>query len=392
MRFFLCTLRLTVKRLFRRPGRLILLFLLPALCLPLALFYAAGESTLSFQVGVVADPEDAFAMAVWEGLGSQDSQLTFSFYSIETLPQVEEAVATGDLDCAFWLTPELSADAAMGRGRGSVILLRSPGSIAYPLARELLFASFYRECAPWMATDLIEQVLEVSSDEAKAFVEERFAYYQEADVFMEAEYHTWQGRGYQPDAASSPSSPAAGSRLLHGLIALFILAGIFYALPPLIREQKGILGRLSPPMSRRYLLGVAGALALQALPQGLLALLATAAVYPSALGGLWAELGWLVAYLIALSLAGSGLALLLPRGDLIYSGGVFLLLLTAALGGVALDLGEIGPTLGTLSRVFPSSGYISGAMGGAVDPIGMLGWGGLGLALMLSGGSKAVRK
>lgn len=378
MSLLLRSLALTCKRLLRRPGSALLLALPPALCLALSLFFARGEQSLAIRIGVVAG--DDFGRAVFREIVREDSPLVFTLYGPEELPALTGQVAVGGLECVYVLAKPSAEDLAYGKAPGAITLIRSPGTVAHPLAGELVFGAFFRECAPHMAASLLEQVLEFSPQEAAAFVEERFLSYGESDIFLSPQY-TYHGA-----QAAVPAQTTSGARLLHGLIALFLLAGALYAVPPMAREQTGLLCRLSPSGARQYLMGAAGGLAAQGLIQGILCLAAVAAVHPEALGGARDELLWLAAYALSLGLAATGFSLLLRRGDLVYSGGIFLLLLTALLGGALVDLGEIGPALGGVSRLFASSGYISGALGAAdAAALAVTGLAGLALILLLAG-------
>jgi hypothetical protein len=98
---------------------------------------------------------------------------------------------------------------------------------------------------------------------------------------------------------------------------------------------------------------------------GALALAVIQIIYPTALGGVAAEVLWLLAYCLALGFGGAGAILIFRRGDFIYGGGIFLLLLCALLGGALADLNELGELPGLASRFFITSGYISGGAHGA---------------------------
>lgn len=384
MSFLIRSALLTCKRLLKRPGTALLLVLLPLLCFGLGSFFASGQEALTIRAGIVLLEEgDPFTEGIYTGMDTQNSPVEFVRYTPEELPQVESLVASGSLDCAFLLEPGLPRQVELGRWRDKITLLKSPSSVGHVLAGEMLFSSFFRSCAPIIGENLLEEELGIPPAEAAAYVAEQFARYGEMDIFMEPVFTVVSADG-------SRSAPPAGARALHGLVALFLLACILYSLPALIRDRDAVLLRLPPKKARAYLLGCACGLALVVALQGLLGLGALALVHPGALGGIGAEIGWLAAYLLALSLAGVGVGLLLSKGELFYVAAPFLLLLTAVLGGVFLDMGEIGPLFGALGRLFPSAGYLAGAMGTGAHPASLIAASavGLGLILLLPVGAK----
>ena len=162
------------------------------------------------------------------------------------------------------------------------------------------------------------------------------------------------------------------ARALHGVIALFLLAGVIWALPPLARESPGILRKLPPGKSRVFMLGTALALMFTGLLTGVLGLAAIALTHPAAISSLPHTGVMLAAYLLCLSLGGSAAVLLAPRPGAIYPAGIFLLIFTAALGGPLIDLGEVSSHLVVISAVFPSWHYIDGALSGGGRPLLLL--------------------
>jgi len=359
--------------------------MLPLLCALIAVFLARGEKTLEIRAGVAVAPGDEFGAAVFEGLSRFESPFVFELYTLDDTAVLEEMVMTGEMECAYIISPEFLARMRNGRADGGVVRLISPRSVFHVLADETIFASVLWQTAPETNRGLLAGVLGLEPELAAEIVRESFAYYQEHDDIFLAPIYIYHG---QEESGEAPASRGAGARLLHGVIALFLLAGGIWALPCFIKEKPALFPRLSRAGARRYLLGVGGAIFLMGMIQGALALAVIRALHPAALRGLPAELGWLAAYQLAVSMAGLAVLAILRRSDLIYGVGVFLLLLTAALGGVALDLAELGPAFAGVSRFFISSGYIDGALGGGLQnliPLAAAVLGGAALALTLAG-------
>ena len=368
MRFLWSTTLLTCKRLLRRPGMILTTLLLPLICGLAGLYLSGGGEALQIRVGVSVQEGDAFAQAVYDGLSRFDSPIIFELYTPQDADFLEREVAAGRMECAYLISPELGQSLRRGRARGGIVLLESPHTVMDMLAGEMILASLLREIAPQMNVELLVDVLELSPEQAEEIVAQKYAFYSErAEIFLQPIFH-YQDAAGGPQAGSRPGFPA-GARALHGVIALFLLAGVVWSLPGLIRETPGILRRLPPGPARAFMLGTGLAILLVGLMQGALGLLALAVTYPAALSGAFTGFVMLCAYLLCLSFLAGVVILLVKKCDGVYAGGSFVLLLTAVMGGVFIDLGEISPSLAGVSALFPSNHYIAGVLGGGVLPL-----------------------
>ena len=362
MRFFWQTALLTCKRMLRRPGMLLLTLLLPLVCALAGSYLSGGGEVVQIRVGIAIAQGDEFGNALYEGLQRFDSPIVFERHTLENRAYLEREVAAGRMECAYLISPDLGASLRRGRARGGIEVLTSPQTMLDMLAGEMILASMLREISPQMSRELLTEVLGLDEAAADEIVARKYAYYNErAEMFL-APVFFYRG-GAQ--AVEPPSAPV-GARVLHGVVALFVLAGVIWSLPGLIGETPGILRRLSPGAARAFMLGTAAALFFTGLIQGALGLAALAITHPAVVGALPATAALLTGYLLSLSLAGTAAILLLNRSDIVYAGGSFLLLLTALLGGAIIDLGEISPHLGSLSVIFPSRYYIGGVLTGSL--------------------------
>jgi len=365
MRFFYYTALLTCKRMLRRPGMFLMTLILPIICAAAGLYFSRGGDVIQIRVGIAVEENDSFGAAIYEGLERFDGPIVFELHSLENIAFLEREVASGRMDSAYIISPELKSNLYRGRARGGIEVLTSPQTFVDILAGEMIAASMLREIAPQMNIELLVEVLRISEYEAIAIIAQKYAYYDaHPEIFMEPVFF------YMDGARAGAETPvSAGGRILHGVIALYLLAGVIWSLPALIRETPGILRRLPPSSARAFMLGTGAAILLIGLGQGVLGLIALSITYPPALAGIPAAMIPLIGYMTALSLAATTAALAIRQQAVIYAGGSFLLLLTAALGDVFLTLGEISPQLGRISAFFPSRYYIGGVMGGSSDAI-----------------------
>ena len=358
MRFCLDTALLTCKRLFRRPGIWMITALLPLVCGLAGLYFSAGGEIWQVRVGVVIHEGDLFGEGIYEGLGRFESPILFVRYGPEDIPYLEREVAGGRLACAYLIAPDLGDRLNRGRAIGGITLIRSPQTVVDILAGEMILASVLRQAAPEINRGLLTELLEIPPDLAEEMTRAGHAYYDaRPELFLEPVFAYANGQG-----AGEPSPPPGG-RLLYGLIALFGLAGVIWSLPAQIREAPGILRRLPPGSAVAYVWGTGLGIWLCGLAAGTLGLLAAALTHP-AVGFLGLPFLLTAGYLLALSMGGMAVVLLLKRPDLVYGGGGFALILTAALGGVFVDLGEINRLVGRVSLLFPSWYYMRGLAGG----------------------------
>ena len=368
MRFFGDSASLTCKRLLRRPGTLLITLLLPIVCAIAGLYLAGEGEVLGVRVGVGIQPGDGFGERLYAGLARFEGPIVFERHDLDERAYLEREVAAGRMEAAYLISPQLEENLSAGHASGGIEVLSSPRAMLDTLAGEIVLASMLREVSSQVSLELLTTILEMPPEQAEEVASRLYAYYAGREyIFLEPlfAYHRAgaQASGYPP--------PPVEARALHGIIALFLLAGVIWSLPPLAREVPGILRRLPAGKSRVFMLGVALALTVTGLLQGALGLSAIALTHPAAISSLPVSAVMLASYLLCLGLLGSS-AVLLARAGAIYPAGIFVLIFTAVLGGPLIDLGEISPRLAVISIVFPSWHYIDGALRGDLQQLPML--------------------
>ena len=368
MRFFLDTLTLTCKRLIRRPGVLFITLLLPIVCGIAGLYLAGDGEVARVRVGIGIEPGDNLSERLYAGLARFDGPIAFERHDLAERAYFEGEVAAGRMEAAYLIPPRFEESLRAGQVMSRVEVLTSPQSVMHTLAGEIVLASMLREVSPYVSRALLVEILDMTPEQAEEIVSRLHAYYSgQDDIFLEPVFAYLESG----QVAGTPPLPTE-ARALHGVIALLLLAGVIWSLPPLIKEAPGILRKLPPGKSRVFALGTAFALALTGLLPGFLGLGAVALTFPAAISSLPVSVVMLLAYMLCLGLGGGVVMLLARRPDAVYPAGIFALILTAALGGPLVDLGEISPRLSVIPVVFPSSHYIAGALGGGALPLAML--------------------
>jgi len=384
MRFFWDSAILTCKRLLKRPGTLLITLLLPLACGVAGLYLAGEGEVLGVRVGVGVQPGDNFGERLYAGLARFEGPIIFERHDLTRRDYLEQEVAAGRMEAAYLISPQLGESLAAGRVVGDIEVLTSPRSVMDALAGEIVLASMLREVSPQTNRELLTTVLGLPPEQAEEIAAQLYTYYAgREDIFLEPVF-AYHAAGTQTSTYPLPVE----ARALHGTIALFLLAGVIWSLPSLARETPGILRNLPPAVSRVFMLGIAFALTLTGLLQGMLGLAAIALTHPAAISSLPTSAMLLAGYLLCLGLGGSAVVLLTQRPGAIYPAGIFILIFTAALGGPLVDLAEISPRLAAISVAFPSWHYIDGALGGSLQPLPVL----LAFSLALGGLTMALGK
>ncbi|MCL2857140.1 MAG: ABC transporter permease [Oscillospiraceae bacterium] len=368
MRFFWDVTALTCKRLLRRPGVLFITLLLPLVCAAAGLYLAGEGEVLEMRVGVALEPGDDFSERIYAELSRFEGPVAFERHSPGNRDYLEREVAAGRMEAAYLIPPGLDETMRGGRIMGNIEVLTSPRAVLDGLAGEIILASMLREASPQMNIELIARILRLPPEQAEEIVAELYAYYNAREyIFLEPVF-VYHAAGEADGILPLPVE----ARALHGIIALFLLAGVIWALPTLARETPGILRKLPPGGNRVFMLGTAFALTLTGLLQGVFGLAAIALTHPAAISSLPVSAIMLAAYLLCLGLGGSAAVLLAPCPGAVYPAGIFILIFTAALGGPLIDPGEVSPRLAVIPTIFPSWYYIGGALGGTLQPLPVL--------------------
>ena len=348
-------------------------FVLVMLALPLVLFFCGAliksqEEAISIRAGIVYDEGDPWQNTLFTNITARPD-ITWVGFSPGESVMMEEQVKTGRLACGYIFHEDMERRISQGRMTDLITLVRSPQSIGSKLISESVFAALLELAASDLAANELVRAFAVPYDQAYPYVTEKIMGYSTTQNFVHPETVYAQG-GEGPEETDDA---LIGQRVLHGIIALFILTALTFMLPRFIAEkQSGIAIKLGYAGACQYYGSLFLSMVCLILVFGLLSLLMLTQYYPAAVKDFGMEALLLLAYTAAMAMLASLLIQLLSKSDWIYAAYVFILILTFCLGGIVLDLGEINPWLGTIANCLPSSAYINGALYGLRGTIWVL--------------------
>ncbi len=231
------------KRLFARPGFLILILLVPLLVLGMS-FLGSKESGIVSIALAAADPEDPIAAATIEKLTENDPLIKFTVY--ETPSEAEDAVASAKADAA-WLFPakmqeRIDAFLLSPNADNYVIdILQREETIVLKLANERLCGSLYAYCSENLYIGYIRENLPELSHLDDA---ELLAYYE--DTLVDGDLFSF---GYVEQTGEQQinylTSPLRGL-----LYVLAVMGGLAAAMFYQKDEESGLIYRI--PKSERF--------------------------------------------------------------------------------------------------------------------------------------------
>jgi ABC-2 type transport system permease protein len=340
MRLRLCRCFLLWKRLFRRPGYLVILAAVPLLTL--ALLAAAGQgSGLVTAALVLTEPEDPAALAVLKDLTENPGAVRVREYP--TQAAALGAVTGGEADAAWILgdlTAGLRAYAERGWTDGLIRVAEREDGPLLMLARERLFAALFPALNRAEFDALVKERFGITEEETL-----RGYYDYGADLSPLVVFEDLSGEAVSPgDYLVSP---------VRGLLALLVLmAGLASGLYAMEDEERETFLWLSPP-ERRLLPLLTHLLA--ELPAAGAALLS---LYAAGLGrGLGSECLLLLAYCAACALLSEVLRRLLRREETFAALIPAVLLLSLAASPIFADLRL------PLGDLLPTAWYLRAALG-----------------------------
>ncbi|WRS28781.1 hypothetical protein U6B65_06555 [Oscillospiraceae bacterium MB08-C2-2] len=354
MRLFLTSFFQCCKRLFRQRAFWAILILLPLAVLAWGRL-TAKEPAAVLRAGVLFNPAEATFGRIFESL-PQNPSLLFEAYTPQQRSLMEQRVKTGQLECAYLLEDALIEAIEQGRLQEAVTLLRRPSSIAEPVFNEMLFAAVLEQASPAIVT---RQLAGFYGDDPAVLggqVKERLQWYTEQALYLSPKEQSVA-------AAALPVPPSNLPRTVHGLILWFLTGLILFSLPRFIQEnERPLWRRLGYRGLIPYYGGLWLALTGTALLAGGIGLGTLSLIYPSGLLPAAQEFVMLLLFCSVLAILGILWLSLLHKTDALYSGSIFILILTGIFGGVFFSWQEISPRIAAFCRFFPTELYMDGLL------------------------------
>ncbi len=231
------------KRLFARPGFLILILLVPLLVLGMG-FVGSKESGIISVALAASDPDDPIAVAVIKRLTENDPLIKFTVY--ETPSEAEDSVTSAKADAA-WIFPakmqeRIDAFLLSPSADNYVIdILQREETIVLRLANERLCGALYSYCSENLYIGYIRENLPELSDLSDA---ELLAYYE--DTLVDGDLFSF---GYVEESGEQKinylTSPLRGL-----LYILAVMGGLAAAMFYQKDEESGLVSRI--PKNERF--------------------------------------------------------------------------------------------------------------------------------------------
>lgn len=234
IRFFL----LTLKRYFKKPGFLILLFVM--LCVSLFLGGTQDKEETAISIAFYCETDDDYGdLSSERFIGAlEDYEGLFHFYSLDSKEAVYEAVGRGEYECGYLIPEEFLTEILDGENDELITVITSPSTTMASVINETVYSLLFDEIAKELLFLYLSEDSAISSAYPDAYAKE--------DVDALYELYCSNGSTFHFEYAGEPEDftlSTAGLLLspFRGLIAIVILIGGFGGLISLYREQKNPL-------------------------------------------------------------------------------------------------------------------------------------------------------
>ena len=360
--------RLTLKRLFRKKGLLLLLLVLPLT--GVFINYWEANHTQGVEIGLIAG-KDAIGQETMTDL--LDAQGLFTFKAYDSEASLTEAVQTRVLEAGFIFSDDLSKKIKNGETRDLVRLIRSPATVTHGMAAEVVFAKLLHRASPQLIDEIVRDsgLFGGNEDSVVQRIQELYEIYDDQGGTYQFSYEYLDGE--EPQATGIPLFP------IKGLTAVFImLTAWIQVLDHYSDEAQGIYGAFA---KRRKKIAMVLAIYLPVFIMTLagFAFYLTRYPFPEAAR----ELGYLIVYGLSLSL------FLLGIKPFFKNPVAFAALMPAVLLGslvaspVILDMSSFINNLTVLEKFFFPSYYLALSEGKLWGGLGLLGFALVGVIFLI---------
>lgn len=339
--------------------------------LPLCIFACAcifGSKTdvISVRIGVVWDKADLYAKSIYENIIKAEG-IALQSFDFDEAAIAEELVKTGDLECAYVINGGLGEKIERGEISGIIQLIKSPATLADAVVNEMVYSSVIKSFSAQITSNELAKNLGVDYNETMKVIEEKTIEYYNLDAktnFVTA------SDSFKKGAEEFDLIQILAARVLHGVIAIFILTAIMFMLPKFIEEKRdGFAAKLGILGLCKYYFSFFLSLFVINMIFGIGAIFVAKAMYPAGIMATDIEIAALCAYTAVVCMLGVFIVNLLNKSDLIYAAFIFVLIINIFFGGVIFDLNEISRAMGDVSGCFASSMYISAVLNSGVSYI-----------------------
>lgn len=358
MSLMLTAFRLNLKRIVTSRSFILIMLLLPLAVYGCASFLQSDASILRIKVGVIYDRRDELSQNLLNAV-LENEEISLEYFENDEAgrAEMESMIKTGELECGYIIHSDIAEQVKAGKLTELITLVKSPQTVADAAVNEMFCAAFLKAGMANITTaEILKVFKQLDYDETKEIITEKIAEYEDMDIFVKGDYSYRDGVYTEQTEQASPFS----KRLLHGIIALFLLTATMFMLPRFIDEkQRSFSKRLGFTGACKYYFSLLLSLFSADFIFGLISIFLIRLFYPQALSGIVTEITLLSLYIAAVCAAGVFIICLLDNSDWIYAASIFILIIVIALGGIIFDIGEIVPLLSRPADHIATSGYIN---------------------------------
>ena len=341
MRFFFTCLRLELRQsvLSRTMA-----MLLPILLVIISLTGLARESSIvQVKAALVYNFDNTTAESIYNSLPYNEF-VNFSAYDFSQLAEVEELVATNELECAFIIPNDIRERFTQESFEECVEIIVSPRTVLDSLVNKLVFCSTVYVLIEDITINELAKILEISPEQLENDITALYAGYMSSDTFVKTDI-SWSG-------STAGEKPPSEPRTRHGFIALVMLVSAMLS----AAEHLGMRTRFSVVLTHKniscYYFAVYASSLLRMLLLGCvgIALIGATAIMPIA--GYASVLAAIVLLVSVLPIKSVGL----------YTAGIFMVLCCIVLGGILINPAELGGIFPTIAAFAPVAWYLSAVL------------------------------
>lgn len=360
MKLIWAAFRLDAKRSFMSATSVLLLAVVIAVMCAGGYLLKAGPSASEISVAIVMDNTDMYAHGIVDEL-PEISGVEYTVLPLNEWEDVTRRVSTGEIECAYYLHPQLK-EALLQGGSTGITLAKSPRTVMDSLINDRLFSAVLNHSAPDIVVENLISTINLSEDSLRELVGPKYTEFRTQGEFVGIEAIWSDGHTKEKPQENSAARP------LHGLCAIMLIIASAAGLPRHIKEKDRILSALQSRSIVSYYLGVYICMLIRMLLLGILALLLARGWHPEALYVPKQELVLLLAYCVSITSVGLLLIALLHNEGAIFAGTIFTVIATILLGGVFFDAAELGGLMERISILFFTNSYINGVLTGLAGP------------------------
>ena len=232
-----------VKRLLKKPGFLIILFLIPVFSFVFHMYSKDDVGGLLRIALAVEDNNDELAVSLMEQIGTESN--VFQYHIYDSPEEAKQAVEATKADAA-WVFVENMQEQLQKTGAGKtqtlVKIYESEESTFLKIAREKIFSVLYPHVAYYLYENYITNEMLPNENISEELLREKYEVIDEQDNFIEFEFLD----SLQKDVKSSNYLTSTIRGLLMSVMLLSGMAATMYFLQD---EEKGVYSWI--PMSRR---------------------------------------------------------------------------------------------------------------------------------------------